>query len=388
MYVYLYKVCEAQNKIFFFFHIYTMIYLYQIKRCHYRVDGWEDGCRIYRLIVIKHKGVFLLQNGENRSQFTGIINLNKNCYGLDYRPSNKSICKNIVGQFVCGYSYSYNRKTIFCNLIKTRLILPVRTRKLTSIFYNLAFLGNYDRPTDERTNRPQLVYNSKKSTLKQLFDFPSVSLKQCQEMYLCTNSSRSPSTWLYGPLYRHLMAHRTNLDNEMYMIAMSTVLRTVRASVQASGGTQDRPKRNKMYDPLYRHITGPTKKTSYRDKDTINFWMNIQESRYFKVLFIDSTSTFYKSISALLHDSMKLSSRPSSTFLPLRPSSPSSGPSSPSLSQSSPIFKSIFMSFRDAVVLYLVAVCVFAVLRVHALCLVLGLVRHRTLDEATTIFVI
>ena len=59
------------------------------------VDGREDGCRIYGLIVIKHKGVFLLQNGENRSQFTGIINLNKKCYGLESSPSNKSICKYI-----------------------------------------------------------------------------------------------------------------------------------------------------------------------------------------------------------------------------------------------------------------------------------------------------
>ena len=42
------------------------------------VDGREDGYRIYRLIVIRSKGVFRLQNEENRSQFTGIINLNKN----------------------------------------------------------------------------------------------------------------------------------------------------------------------------------------------------------------------------------------------------------------------------------------------------------------------
>ena len=120
-----------------------------------------------------------------------------------------------------------------------------------------------DRLTNGRTDH--IGFTIPKNPLLSCFltDFPSVSLKKCQEMYLCTNSSRSPSTWLYGPLYRHLMAHRTNLDNEMYMIAMSTVLRTVRASVQASGGTQDRPKRNKMYDPLYRHITGPTKKTSY-----------------------------------------------------------------------------------------------------------------------------
>ena len=87
------------------------------------MDGIEDGCMIYRLIVIKHKGVFLLQNRENRSQLTGIINPNKSCFGLESRPSNKNICKDIesiigqgtlitkenvhnqdivVGQLVCG----------------------------------------------------------------------------------------------------------------------------------------------------------------------------------------------------------------------------------------------------------------------------------------------
>ena len=39
-----------------------------------------------------------MQNGEKWSQFSGICNstnLNKNCYGLESRPSNKSICKYI-----------------------------------------------------------------------------------------------------------------------------------------------------------------------------------------------------------------------------------------------------------------------------------------------------
>ena len=65
------------------------------------MDGIEDGCMIYRLIVIKHKGVYLLQNRENRSQLTGIINPNKSCFGLESRPSNKNICKDIesiIGQ--------------------------------------------------------------------------------------------------------------------------------------------------------------------------------------------------------------------------------------------------------------------------------------------------
>ena len=57
-----------------------------------KVDsGWkrrEDGCRIY--IVIKQRGGFLLLNRENRSQFTGIINLNKKCYCLESSPSNKT----------------------------------------------------------------------------------------------------------------------------------------------------------------------------------------------------------------------------------------------------------------------------------------------------------
>ena len=59
------------------------------------VDGKDDGCRIFRLIVIKHKGVFLLQNRENWNQFSGNINLNKNSYGLESRSSNKNICKYI-----------------------------------------------------------------------------------------------------------------------------------------------------------------------------------------------------------------------------------------------------------------------------------------------------